>query len=139
MLSSTLRRLAAPLLAAAVTALVLASAGGAIHAPGFGHVNTLTAGESTTVICNVADNCIYFGNDNADTFSAVGVAGSHDNVSGAAAGVVGTTISTSPLAEGVRGWTLGSPGAGAAGVRGISNGTGANGIGVWGSQNGSGI
>ena len=139
MLSSTLRRLAVPLLAAVVTVLVLAATGGATHQMGFGHTNALTAGEATTVTCNVNQDCIYVGNGNAGA-SARSLTGSHDNTDGTAPGAVGQTLSNDDLAEGVRGWVVPAlSGAGSAGVRGINNGTGANGIGVWGSQNGAGI
>jgi hypothetical protein len=68
-----------------------------------------------------------------------GVLGQHVGASGAAPGVRGLTTSASSNAAGVLGESSQvSPGAGSAGVRGISESTTGYGVGVWGSQEGTG-
>ena len=116
--------------AAAVVALVATPQAQATHLPGFGHDNTVAAGDGTGTICNVDDGCLIAENNTGGT-NAIAVKGVHTSTVGAGAGVYGQTNSGDAFAAGVQGLVTSSTPSGlSAGVFGANNGTSLGVIGV---------
>jgi hypothetical protein len=155
MTRSILRKAALPLLAAALTALVLSSLGQANHI-GFlnlGHTNTANDPTELTGSISAPELRVVNGSDGAGvrgqsksgkgvyglSDDGTGVLGIHNGLTGTQPGVQGDTSSTAATAVGVYGHvTSERPGGPSAGVFGENEGSGSSHYGVWGVVAGSG-